>query len=345
MKIHANSPKRDWASAFTLVELLVVIAIIGILIALLLPAIQAAREAARNMECCNHLKQIGTAVLNHEQSQKHYPTGGWGYWWVGDADLGYARGQPGGFFYNILPFMELKSMHDLSKGGTEFNAGAKNGAKVMNAMPMGVFNCPSRRAPTLCPAVQVLGGTLNIINCAKINADGTDVLYHSDYKANAGSTPAWWGPGPTGWNQARDGSYNWPGQNCNGISFQHSLVTLKDIVDGTAHTYLAGEKFMNPEDYYTGRHYSDDQPFLGADDWDIYGWTDSVPMRDRRGVSERIRSPFGSAHPFVFNMVMCDGSVSSVSYEIAYPDGATTPNLKVFQMTSCRNDRKFNLKP
>ena len=84
-------------AGFTLVELLVVIAIIGILIALLLPAVQAAREAARSLECRNHLRQLAVAALNHEQAHGHYPTGGWGFYWIGDPDRGFAEDQPGGW--------------------------------------------------------------------------------------------------------------------------------------------------------------------------------------------------------------------------------------------------------
>jgi prepilin-type N-terminal cleavage/methylation domain-containing protein/prepilin-type processing-associated H-X9-DG protein len=347
MKTHLNSLVFRRTSAFTLVELLVVIAIIGILIALLLPAIQQARESARNMECINHLKQMGTAALNHELTQKSYPTGGWGYWWVGDADLGYGSGQPGGFFYNILSFMEYKSIHDMSKGGTETSPGAKHGAKLMLGMPMSVFNCPSRRSSTVLPAIEVLSATLSVINCEQIarKTSGSadyDFLFHGDYKANAGSDAVWWGGGPSSWNAARSGTYNWPGRTCDGISYQHSCVKIREIVDGTSHTYLAGEKYLSPDKYFTGDDYSDDQPFLGADDYDIYGWTEYRPTRDRRGLSyTTTANPFGSAHPFGFNMVMCDGSASTVSYDIAYVNQVV--NMSVFKKLGCRDDRKAGL--
>ena len=70
-----STPERRFAAAFTLVELLVVIAIIGVLVALLLPAIQAAREASRRTKCVNNLKQIGLGVLNFESAQKRFPPG------------------------------------------------------------------------------------------------------------------------------------------------------------------------------------------------------------------------------------------------------------------------------
>src|SRR5262245_65887753 len=103
-----NSLRRN---AFTLVELLVVIAIIGILVALLLPAIQAARESARRSKCANNLRNLATAALNHHDTAKFYPTGGWGWWWTGDPDRGFGRSQPGGWTFSLLPFTEEESIY------------------------------------------------------------------------------------------------------------------------------------------------------------------------------------------------------------------------------------------
>jgi prepilin-type N-terminal cleavage/methylation domain-containing protein len=128
---------------FTLVELLVVIAIIGILIALLLPAIQAAREAARRAQCANNLKQLGQGWISHLDAQKFFPSSGWGLYWVGNPDLGFGKKQPGGWTYNILPYIEQRQLHDLGKG--QGTAAKRAGARQVCRTPLSVMNCPTRR--------------------------------------------------------------------------------------------------------------------------------------------------------------------------------------------------------
>ena len=134
---------------FTLVEVLVVIAISGIMLGLLLPAVQMAREAARKNTCANNLKQQATAVLLHEEQHGSYPTGGWGASWVGDPDLGYGPKQPGGWIYNVLAFVEQGNLRQLGSG-LEEEEKLLALSQLMES-PVEIFNCPSRRLARLYP--------------------------------------------------------------------------------------------------------------------------------------------------------------------------------------------------
>ena len=140
MKYHG---RKSSFRAFTLVELLVVIAIIGVLVALLLPAVQAAREAARRTQCANQLRQLSLSFHNHHDTFGHLPTGGWGWPWLGYPDYGYGKEQPGGWMYNILPFIEQANLHDIGSGAT--GAARDEATKRRVQSPFEGMTCPSRR--------------------------------------------------------------------------------------------------------------------------------------------------------------------------------------------------------
>ena len=301
---------------FTLVELLVVITIIGILISLLLPAVQSAREAARRMQCSNNLKQLGLACLQHEAAVGHLPTGGWGYNWVGDPDQGFSQNQPGGWVFNILPYIELQAIHDLGKGQDESNK--KKSLTQMCATAVGIAICPTRR-----PAVPTAPKDW----FAPINADGmpsSKKVAKSDYAMCLGSEADGWSTfaGPSTLAIGLSTTYNWssaaPTTACSGVGFLRSMTTIASILDGTSNTYLIGEKYVRPESYggSSGAAYDggDNETAYGGLDADNYRSTGSVPLQDQSNYSSVYS--FGSAHAGRFNMMFCDGSVHSISYSI-----------------------------
>jgi prepilin-type N-terminal cleavage/methylation domain-containing protein/prepilin-type processing-associated H-X9-DG protein len=326
----ANASPR----AFTLVELLVVIAIIGILIALLLPAIQAAREAARRTECANHVKQIATAMHSYIDSQKKFPSAGWGWLgWVSHPDRGLGEGQPGSWFYALLPFCEQKQLFDLGKGGgpTVCTDALKKANKIRLQTPLSICNCPTRRPAACFPQNTGIGYVKTPNMCETL-----DVSTRFDYAANGGERWAEIGPGPAyPAGLTSPGSYSWPnpyatdslGLLRTGIVYGHHRFSIKDVSDGLTNTYMVGEKYCNPDHYRTGLETGDDQGPICSDDWDTmrcalwYGWNYGSkyysPQRDRPGVSSVYVFLFGSAHPHGFNMALCDGSVKHVNFDVA----------------------------
>jgi prepilin-type N-terminal cleavage/methylation domain-containing protein len=302
---------RPIRPAFTLVELLVVIAIIGILIALLLPAIQAAREAARRMECTNHLKQMSLGVLNHESALKFFPSGGWIWYWMGDPDQGFGKMQPGGWAFNILPYIECKTLHDMAKGQTLTEK--RKTLALMGQTPLAIFYCPTRRGAAVYP---------NTYNC--VNTDSIAFAARTDYAANAGDVVGgWWNAPDLGGDPTKMPPSDYPNMSdVTGVIFSTSMVRSKNISDGLSRTYLLGEKYLIPDHYTDGVEGVDNNPLYAGFDWDWERWGGPEtpldptyqPTRDRRGESSFIK--FGSAHAAVFNMSLCDGSVRPISYDI-----------------------------
>ncbi|MBN2291189.1 MAG: DUF1559 domain-containing protein [Pirellulales bacterium] len=314
---------RKSCGGMTLIELLVVIAIIGILIGLLLPAVQAAREAARRAQCKNHLKQLGLAALNHEQTHGFFPSGGWGSAWIGDPDYGFGHTQPGGWAYSVLPYMEHGDVHQMGAGKSAVEK--KSAAIKLAQTAISTFYCPSRRAAKLYPHDPISSTPLNPgIEGLLIERDELPRIAKMCYSMNGGS--AFLGhpgvpfemadvPGFTGWIDTSD---------CNGVVFQRSELVCSEISDGMSNTYLIGEKNVNP-DYYTSHSRPGDSQSM-FNGWDSdntryggmdnsYGLSREHPLIPDTPGAEFHQS-FGGPHPGVCLFAFCDGSVRSIHYSI-----------------------------
>jgi prepilin-type N-terminal cleavage/methylation domain-containing protein/prepilin-type processing-associated H-X9-DG protein len=211
---------------FTLVELLVVIAIIGILVALLLPAIQAAREAARRTQCINNLKQFGIGLLNYHNSHNTFPKG-----WL-------AKSSADGYYANantkILPYLEESSLHGIYEQNDPWYDQGPNTTqpgKHVGDTVIAMFNCPSSSEPNpylYGPLQTLLGGGRNA------NFATTDYAYCK------GNTDAYCVDIPS----IAPGKEVKPGQvrrDLNGVFNIGFGASIKKITDGTSKTIAMGE--------------------------------------------------------------------------------------------------------
>jgi prepilin-type N-terminal cleavage/methylation domain-containing protein/prepilin-type processing-associated H-X9-DG protein len=291
--------------AFTLIELLVVIAIIAVLIGLLLPAVQAIREAAARTQCQNNLKNLALGCHNHHTTYGRLPTGGWGWLWNGDPDRSNNRLQPGGWGFNVLPFVEQDNLYRLGAGLPTAQKQAAIAQRIAHPLPL--FNCPSRR--TGGPYPNAWGTTY--FDSAPVTA-----LARGDYAACAGDLVVdEFYPGPASLAEGDDPNYGWPStDNLTGVIFQRSEIRLTDIRHGTSNTYLLGEKYLNPDHYATGSDPSDNENMYTGFNNDNYRCTAYPPLHDRRGYQDTFS--FGSAHRAGVNMAYCDGSVQFVYFGV-----------------------------
>ncbi len=324
--------RKGFLFAFTLVELLVVIAIIGVLVALLLPAVQAAREAARRSECINNLRQLGLAMLNFESANGVFPTAGGPVALFTNANE-QAKASYGiegaSWMYQILPYLEQQNLQQLrheSGGSVGF---VDTG---LSETPVAAFNCPTRTG--------------------RFATIGTDVYALGDYAGVMGS-----------WNDGRWTQFEWQdtmppkargdftedevvwtgilvkgGQVAKTLSpprvWKFARVGFAAIEDGASNTILLAEKAVeskywtvssaNPWPYWEvyGYYTGADWPIMRMFGAKILG--DASPHREvviygdddvRSHLSPYARSNefgFGSAHPGVLNAVFGDGSVQVI---------------------------------
>lgn len=231
--------------AFTLIELLVVIAIIGILMGLLLPAVQRVRESARRTECSNNMRQLGLAIHQFEGVFKVFPASGWTM-----AGPGNPHGQFVGWRPMILPFIEQKNFHAVYR--PEINWWEDENL-VTATYPVPTFLCPSapERPPVLNPVEKPPRPALVL----------TDPLALTDYEAIMGVQP-------TNINLHFDSPvYN--ASNRWSVMHRNSRTKHADITDGTSNTIMVVECGGRPS-VYRGRRL---QPGLSNDQG--IGWADS----------------------------------------------------------------------
>ena len=311
------SSLRRPPAAFTLVELLVVIAIIGVLIALLLPAVQAAREAARRSQCGNNLKQQALACHNLHDTFKVLPSAGRQDRTAGRNTANLFASPPDQWWhwrYQILPFIEQKNVHELTSDA------------AVRLSPLAYSNCPSRRIPTIVGPIVLV-----------------------DYAGNAGTT---WCPADeqNTWNGTivpshHPGGARWP------------EISMANVTDGTSNVILLGEKFVVTDHYRTALSWGDNEHWAQGNRWVATRHAIHQPRKDTRETAATKEVPppnagstggrcgpwglgpvgsgggyydyWGSAHPGGFNVALTDGSVRLLQYNI---------NLPVLQALSHRWD-------
>jgi prepilin-type N-terminal cleavage/methylation domain-containing protein/prepilin-type processing-associated H-X9-DG protein len=270
-------------AGFTLVELLVVIAIIGILVALLLPAIQFAREAARRTSCLNNLKQVGLAAIQHENVKRYY------------ANRTESNPREGTWITLILPYMEEADLFNQWRRMVKSNSFDSPAARALFATPIVSLYCPTRRPAAAYPV-----------------RDLAPTAAHTDYAINGGASV-----------RPDDFPIKWPGiwdrQGPNPGSRQSVRVRYKDIKDGLSKTYLVAEKAVSAFHYTSGRDPGDNFSIWDCPLGNCVRFAKRVPIHDQlERESCWSCHNFGSAHPTSFNAVFCDGSVHSLTYDISF---------------------------
>jgi prepilin-type processing-associated H-X9-DG protein len=328
-----------------------------------LPAVQTAREAARMAQCQNNIKQLALGCLEHESITKRFPTGGWGFSWTGDPDRGTDWRQPGGWMYNILPFIEQQALHDLGIGAPPNSQAQLDAGTRRIGTPFNQTNCPSRRRPIVYPFLASYTWWDWPTNMNSPSA-GHTMVTRSDYAMCGGDywTFAAWphpvqnqfaGPATTlspngGYlyvddPQQSDARYvmttlnlsvAWPQgvlgpAKANGVSFAMSMIKAGDVTDGLSNTYLLGEKNLCPDAYDIADDSGDNAFAIEGFDYNNYRFAnDYSKCFDGQGnpcTQWSGPGPFPDT-PGDYTHCMCFGSAHYVGFNMAFCDGSVRVN-------------------
>ena len=311
-------PRRPQTSAggFTLVELLVVIAIIGVLVALLLPAVQAAREAARRMSCSNNLKQIGMAVHLYHDVYGSFPPGGINYGTC-CAEESYTS-----WPISILPFLELRNLHD------RYNHEQTNESLINQPVReqfVNVYYCPAE--PHTKALEMPESGPANDLRIKYMPGSYRGVGGRSD-----GS--GWWDNYP----QYTFLPSNWKGV-MHVVDGRLTTETFASLTDGTSQTLLIGEfstkTRLRRRTFWAYSYASYNKSDAVAESRTLLGDFDRCAAIGGQGGIHACSRGWGSFHPGVVQFVMCDGSVRGISRSVdmtLFADSATIAGQEASQL-------------
>jgi prepilin-type N-terminal cleavage/methylation domain-containing protein len=269
------------SGGFTLVELLIVIAIIGILISLLLPAVQAAREAARQTQCSNHLKQIALALHGYESAMGKFP---------GEC-------YHSSFFADILPQLDQQALADKV---------AANGYTA--AVPLSLFFCPTRRNSSTAPTADYASSTDSTWWCI---ADKRSVLQSFHYSTADWSTVVPLSPVDLATVSSRDGASNT-------FLLAHKIMQVADYSSSTP-LYYGDSNWALPVIYNGGswdyEHFRCPYEFGADSDIDTDAGVVSLETHCAPWYPSATHL-MGSPHPGVMPAALADGSVRNVGLTI-----------------------------
>jgi prepilin-type N-terminal cleavage/methylation domain-containing protein/prepilin-type processing-associated H-X9-DG protein len=315
---------------FTLVELLVVIAIIGVLVALLLPAVQSAREAARRMQCTNHLKQIGLAAHNYHDIHGCFPSG-MVYQTPQMANRADRPNRAPGFSWHtlILPQLEQQTLYSALNFGLGMNVPPN---RAIVATPLKVAICPS----AVNPSKHFKVGT----GSDQFGFDDPG-LAATNYVGCAGAF-------------VQSAYYDQPVERKNGIVIEDGNIRFANVEDGTSNTFLAGESvFFGTGGSTIAGNFFWDPTWYGHFRHDLGGKADAPESIMRSGefrmnppkvASDNVkRNTFSSRHPGGANFALGDGSTRFVSQAVQHTEttysGMVLPgSAGTFQRLCARND-------
>lgn len=323
-KVESGSAHRR--AGFTIIELLVVIGIIAILVAIAVPAVQQAREAARSTQCRNNLKQIGMATSQFEAAFGAYPPARFQPRPTESNPEFQCGGEEPTWMVRIMPFLEAESLHEKWTLNDKFR---NHTADVRNE-GLSVFVCPTRRSMTNAVGRRMFSvsgsTTVTTLPCGcpiTVSSGGTEEEVTGavgDYAGNHGDLS------PGAWGSPND---LWFGGNGTGVIISSRAVCredkpqdwfdrirVEDIDDGTSNTFLAGELHIP-----TGRlgEFPENPPMFDGDYFGAASRIGGPTMPISKGSHDKDASAlsFGSWHDGVCHFAFCDGSVRAINSRIS----------------------------